>query len=91
MEANKRPRFSYVISADGGALALSDLPESNNRRWVPRHKANVVAAVRGGLIGLDELCERYKLTIEEFVTWSSAVDKFGIPALRATRFRQYRS
>jgi hypothetical protein len=81
---------SYVIGADGGPLSLSDLPAANNQRWVIRHKANVVAAVRGGLISLEDVCQRYRLTREEFLAWSGAVDRFGISALHATRFQQYR-
>jgi hypothetical protein len=85
-----RAPVSYVIGADGQPLSLSDLPAARNQRWVIRHKANVVAAVRGGLISLDDVCQRYSLTMEEFLTWSGAVDRFGISALRATLFQQHR-
>jgi len=36
-------------------------------RWVIRRKAQVVAAVRGGLLSLEEACSRYMLTVEEFL------------------------
>jgi Protein of unknown function (DUF1153) len=85
-----RAPVSYVIGADGGPLSLSDLPAARNQRWVIRHKANVVAAVRGGLISLDDVCQRYSLTTEEFLAWSRAVDRFGILALRATLVQQYK-
>jgi hypothetical protein len=90
MKAFSRARMSYVIGADGGPLSLSDLPAAKNQRWVIRHKANVVAAVRGGLISLDDVCQRYSLTREEFLAWSGAVDRFGISALSAARFQRYR-
>jgi hypothetical protein len=90
MIANARPKVSYVRGADGSPLSLSDLPDVNNRRWVVRHKANVVAAVRGGLISLEDVCQRYELTVEEFLAWSNAVDRFGVSALRATRVQEYR-
>ncbi|MEL7029854.1 MAG: DUF1153 domain-containing protein [Pseudomonadota bacterium] len=81
---------SYVIGPDGTPLTLSDLPPANTRRWVIRRKAEVVAAVRGGLISLDEACERYQLTNEEFLSWQSAIEQHGLPGLRATRLQQYR-
>jgi hypothetical protein len=87
MTADSRRKESYVRAADGSPLSLSDLPAVNTRRWVIRHKANVVAAVRGGLISFEDASRRYKLSAEEFLGWSEAVDRFGISALRATRSR----
>jgi hypothetical protein len=40
----------YVIGPTGAPLTLSDLPPSDTERWVIRRKAEVVAAVRGGLL-----------------------------------------
>src|SRR5215468_5840731 len=39
------------------------------KRWVIRRKAEVVAAVRDGLLTLEEACSRYMLTVEEFLSW----------------------
>ena len=50
----------------------------------------VVAAVRGGLISLEEACERYTLTVDEFLSWQRSIDKHGLPGLRATRIQEYR-
>ena len=83
-------RVSYVKGADGSVLLVSDLPTKDNQRWVARHKANLVAAVRGGLITLEDACKRYKLSAEEFLEWESAFDRFGKNGLRATRIQQYR-
>lgn len=47
-------------------------------------------AVRAGLISLDEACQRYSLSIEEFLSWQRLIDKHGIGGLRATRVQQYR-
>lgn len=80
----------YVIGPTGAPLTLNDLPPSNTQRWVIRRKAEVVAAVRGGLLSLDDACERYKLTSEEFATWQESIDKFGMAGLRTTRIQQYR-
>ncbi|HXL70992.1 MAG TPA: DUF1153 domain-containing protein, partial [Rhizomicrobium sp.] len=53
--------------------------------------AEVVAAVRGGLLSLDEACRRYTLTVEEFLGWQHSIDRFGLAGLRATRVQQYRN
>ena len=80
----------YVIGPDGTPLTLKDLPPRSTKRWVIRRKAEVVAAVRGGLLTLEEACDRYSLTVEEFLSWQKAIDQFGLPGLRATRVQQYR-
>jgi hypothetical protein len=90
MGEDRRGRVSYVIGPDGSPLTLADLPPPNTKRWVIRRKAEVVAAVRGGLLSLDEACRRYTLTVEEFLAWQRAIDRFGMPGLRATRVQQYR-
>ena len=87
----RRGRVSYVIGPDGSPLTMADLPPSNTRRWVIRRKAEVVAAVRGGLLSLDEACRRYTLTVEEFLAWQRAIDRHGLAGLRATRLQQYRN
>ena len=50
----------------------------------------VVAAVAGGLLSVDEACKRYSLSLEEFTSWQRAVDRSGMPGLRVTRIKQYR-
>jgi hypothetical protein len=70
---------------------MVDLPGPETKRWVPRRKAEVVAAVKGGLISLDEACERYALTVEEFLSWQYSIDRHGLAGLRTTRIQQYRA
>ena len=60
------------------------------KRWVIRRKAEVVAAVRGGLLSLEEACSRYTLTVEEFLAWQYSIDQHGLAGLRTTRIQQYR-
>jgi hypothetical protein len=83
-------KVSYVKASDGSPLSLSDLPPTNNGRWVVRHKANLVAAVNGGLISLEDACKRYSLSIDEFLTWQRTINRFGLEGLRATHLRKYR-
>ncbi|MGF1477401.1 MAG: DUF1153 domain-containing protein [Geminicoccaceae bacterium] len=72
-------------------LSLADLPPPDTKRWVARRKAIVVTAVRIGLLTLDEACERYSLSAEEYLAWERAIDKHGVPGLRVTRIQKYRA
>ena len=90
MTEQVRPRVKYVIGPDGSPLTLADLPPTNTRRWVIRRKAEVVAAVRGGLLSLDEACSRYTLTVEEFLSWQMSIDQHGLAGLRTTQIQEYR-
>lgn len=83
-------RENVVVGPDGSPLTLSDLPSPETQRWVIRRKAEVVAAVRGGLLSLDDACGRYKLTVEEFLGWQRAIERHGLAGLRATRVQEYR-
>ena len=85
-----RPRVKYVIGPDGSPLTIADLPPTNTRRWVIRRKAEVVAAVRGGLLSLEEACDRYHLSMEEYLSWQASIDDYGLAGLRTTRIQQYR-
>jgi hypothetical protein len=44
--------------------------------------------------GLDQpaggLRRRYKLSVEEFLAWQRAIDRYGVPGLRVTRLQIYR-
>jgi hypothetical protein len=71
--SKSRP-VAYVIGPNGDVLTKEDLPAPNTKRWVIRRKAEVVIAVRGGLLTLDDACMRYGLTAEEFAAWQRAVE-----------------
>ena len=85
-----RPRVKYVIGPDGSPLTIADLPPPSTKRWVIRRKAEVVAAVRGGLLSFDDACDRYGITSEEFLAWQKAIENHGMAGLRTTRIQQYR-
>ncbi len=87
MNMYKSPR---VIGPLGEPLTLETLPPPDTDRWVIRRKAQVVAAVRGGLISLEDACRRYSLSVEEFLSWQRAIEKHGMPGLRTTRIQIYR-
>lgn len=90
MIENQDIRPAQVIGPLGEPLSLADLPPANTRRWVVRRKAEVVAAVNGGLLSIDDVLERYGLTLEEFASWQRAVDRSGMQGLRVTRIQHYR-
>jgi hypothetical protein len=73
------------------ASPFDTLPPANTRRWVIRRKAEVVAAVRSGAISLEDACDRYKLSMEEFLTWQHLIDSHGLAGLRVTHLQDYRS
>jgi hypothetical protein len=88
MLENQKIRPAQVIGPLGEPLTLDSLPSPT--RWVVRRKAEVVAAVAGGLLSVDDACKRYTLSLEEFTSWQRAVDRSGMPGLRVTRIKQYR-
>ncbi|MGH8336458.1 MAG: DUF1153 domain-containing protein [Gammaproteobacteria bacterium] len=90
MIENQKIRPAQVIGPLGEPLTLSSLPPAGTTRWVVRRKAEVVSAVNGGLLSINDACERYDLTLEEFASWQRAVDRSGMPGLRVTRIQHYR-
>jgi hypothetical protein len=82
--------MKYVIGPDGSPLTLADLPAPGTTRWVIRRKAEIVAAVRGGLLSFEEACDRYRLTADEFLAWQRSIERHGLAGLRTTRIQQYR-
>lgn len=74
----------------GPIATLDSLPPPDTKRWVIRRKAEVVAAVRAGLLSLEEACRRYTLSVEEFLSWQRLVESHGLPGLRVTRLQDYR-
>jgi hypothetical protein len=90
MIENQKIRPAQVIGPLGEPLTLSSLPPPGTTRWVVRRNAEVVSAVNGGLLSINDACERYDLTLEEFASWQRAVDRSGMPGLRVTRIQHYR-
>lgn len=86
---NVRP--DLVVGPFGEALTLDDLPSPTTTYWTPRRKAEVVAAANGGLLTVDELCDRYRLSVEEFAGWQRSMSRSGLRGLRITSTQHYRS
>jgi hypothetical protein len=91
MMESQRQRPGHVIGPLGDALTIDNLPAPATTRWVIRRKAEVVAAVSGGLLTVDEACDRYSLTMEEFTGWQRSVERSGMSGLRVTRLQNYKA
>jgi hypothetical protein len=79
------PRGVWVVGPEGFLLSLTGLPRLGTKRWVARRKAEVVAAVRGGLLGIKEACQRYGLSEEEFHGWERGATEGGMEGLMVTK------
>ena len=69
------------------ASRLDALPPANARCWGIRRKTDVVVAVRSGAISLEDACERYNLSMEEFLTWQRLIDSHRKAGIRVTRLQ----
>jgi len=69
---------------------LAELPPRDTVRWVSRRKAAVVEAVQNGVLSLSDACERYNLSVEEYLSWERAVERHGMEGLRITHAQEYR-
>lgn len=79
-----------VTLPDGSQMTRADLPPCGTTRWVARRKQAVVRGVQAGLVSLEEVCERYDLSEEEFAEWETAMSAHGTDGLKTTRIQVYR-
>lgn len=77
---NSRP--ARIVGPNNQVLTRDTLPPADTTRWVAHRKAQVVAAVESGLVTIDEVIERYGLSVEEFAGWQRAMDRAGVAGLR---------
>jgi len=77
-------KHSHVIGPDGSVLTPLNLPPADTVRWVARRKAEVIAAVHGGLLSMAEACRRYRLSSEEFLEWEQHYEAQGLEGLRVS-------
>ena len=68
---------------------MPELPRPS-QRWTVRRKAAAIEAVRGGWVSIDEICELYNVSVDEFLAWERDIDRYGIHGLRTTRYQIYR-
>ena len=76
-----------VSGKDPQRRQTDSLPPRETTHWVASRKAQVVTAVQRGLLSLDEALVRYRLTIEEFVSWQRGLHHHGLQGLQVTHVR----
>lgn len=86
------PDLEVVVDAPKWGDAFGSMPElpRSTQRWTVRRKAAVVEAVRGSWISIEEICELYSISVDEFLAWERDLDRYGIHGLRTTRYQIYR-
>lgn len=77
----------FFNGPDGKHITLAKLPPPGLKRWMPRHKAMVVAAVRHGLLTFDEACKRYRPYAEEYLSWHNSFAAARTPEPRTIKDR----
>ncbi len=80
-----------MIDSRRNQMMLNELPPPDTVRWVVRRKAAVVAAVKNGVITLDDVCWLYDISVEEFLTWQEMIEKHGVRGLRVTKLQYIRA
>ncbi len=78
-------RTPKLCQYDQALLSLQELYAQKDIRWVSRRKGELVLAVRGGLISLEEASRRFAISAEEFASWERALHRHGQEGLKATR------
>jgi len=78
-----------IINPYGKRLTRDMLPPARTVRWVARRKAQVVSAIRGGLISREEARDLYKISDEELVSWEKSLDDQGHSRPGGTSIERY--
>jgi hypothetical protein len=74
-----------------GEAEYLNLPSPDTQRWDTKRKAQVVNAVCAGHLSLDRACEIYAMSVDEFLSWQSLLERYGAKGLMATRIKEYRA
>jgi len=73
------------------APSISDLPRPDTRRWDSKRKAQVVEAVRAGVLSIEQATHIYDMSIEEFLSWQLLYKRYGTNGLTVKQALKYRS
>lgn len=58
-------------------------------RMTPGRKAQIIDAIKAGVITMAEAQARYNLSAEEIATWATRLENHGVAGLRVTRTQRY--
>lgn len=73
-------RPESVIGPLGQRMTLASLPPPDTKRWIAHRKAELVAAVDGGLLTIEEVCEQYNMAVESSSHGNAASSGLGCAA-----------
>lgn len=79
-----------VRDLQGNIITPHDLPPPDTVRWTPNRKAIVVRAVRGKLMPLQAILDRYSMTEGEFRLWEKGLKNGGATGLHVSFFQNQR-
>jgi hypothetical protein len=82
--------MKQITGINGATFTKDDLPPPSTVRWVPRRKAELVAAVEGGLLTIEDIVNKYDISLEEFEIWQKNLAQHGLNGLKTTRIGRYR-
>lgn len=88
--AQAKPTLTLASTHTNTVDTLADLPSPDTLRWDTKRKAQVVDAVRRGRLTLEQACEIYAMSVDEFLAWQSLFDRYGAKGLMATRVKEFR-
>ena len=86
-QEHNRDDTAYRIPAP----ELSDLPSPDTQRWDSKRKAQVVEAVRAGVLSIEQATHIYDMSIEEFLSWQLLYERYGTHGVTVKRALQYRN
>jgi len=66
------------------------LPLPDTKRWTMRRKAAFVEAVHIGQITISQVCRRYSLSVEEFLSWHNTIQSHSVEGLQITKLQNFR-
>lgn len=76
-----------AVGPCGNLITPMSLPKSTAVRWTPRRKAELVIAIKKGLIPFTNALSQYYVSEEEFHDWATRYENGGLEALMRTHRR----
>ena len=70
---------------------FTELPPPDTRRWDSKRKAQVVDAVRAGVLSIEQATHIYDMSIEEFLSWQLLYERYGANGLTIKHAKKYRN
>lgn len=69
---------------------FSELPPADTCRWDSKRKAQIVEAVRAGVLSIEQATDTYDMSIEEFLSWQLLYERYGANGLTVKHAKKYR-